>query len=106
MGQFWHAISEWIQCPSIDPPNWTGSQCFVDWFHDLAGSSCSGLAKGVRSLVILVTWSIWRERNARTFNDLEKSVARLVQWIKDEAKLWGAAGSKHLAALVVPQVFE
>ena len=50
---------------------------------------------------ILVTWSNWKERNARVFNNTEKTVARLVEEIKDEARLWCQAGAKHLAALVV-----
>jgi len=73
----------------------------MDWFHGLAGDSSSTLAAGSRSLAILVTWSIWKERNARVFNNTEKTVARLVEEIKDEARLWCQAGAKHLAALVV-----
>ena len=62
------------------------------------------MATGSRSLAILVTWSIWKERNARVFNNTEKTVARLVEEIKDEARLWCQEGAKHLAALVVNQV--
>jgi formate dehydrogenase assembly factor FdhD len=72
-----------------------------DWFHGLAGDPSSTTAAGLRSLAILVTWSIWEERNARVFNNTEKTVDRLVEEIKDEARLWCQAGAKHLAALVV-----
>jgi len=59
------------------------------------------MAAGSRSLAILVTWFIWKERNARVFNNTEKTVASLVEEIKDEARLWCQEGAKHLAALVV-----
>jgi len=42
----------------------------------------------LRSLAILVTWSIWKELNARVFNNTEKTVDRLVEENKDEARLW------------------
>ena len=74
----------------------------MDWFHGLVGDSSSTTAAGLRSLAILVTcWSIWKERNARVFNNTEKTVDRLVEEIKDEVRLWCQAGAKHLAALVV-----
>lgn len=53
-----------------------------------------------------MVWSIWCERNARIFNDQEKSVTRIVSEIKDEERLWGAAGAKHSAALVAPVLRE
>ncbi|KAF8645781.1 hypothetical protein HU200_066097 [Digitaria exilis] len=35
---------------------------FVDWFVDLSGKGKDATTKGTRTLVILVTWSIWCER--------------------------------------------
>ena len=72
----------------MDPVNWTTTATLMDWFHGLAGDSSSTTAACLRSLAILVTWSIWNERNARVFNNMEKTVDRLVEEIKDEARLW------------------
>ncbi|KAF8699001.1 hypothetical protein HU200_034833 [Digitaria exilis] len=72
----------------------------VDWFHELAGSAIDTAAKGTRSLAILIVWTVWCERNARIFNEQEKPIAKIIDDIKDTARLWGAAGAKHLAALV------
>ncbi|KAF8722512.1 hypothetical protein HU200_022339 [Digitaria exilis] len=71
----------------------------VDWFHELAESAIDTGAKDTRSLAILVAWTVWCERNARIFNEQEKPIARIID-IKDTARLWDAAGAKHLAALV------
>ncbi|KAF8645767.1 hypothetical protein HU200_024086 [Digitaria exilis] len=73
---------------------------FVDWFVDLSGKGKDATTKGTRTLVILVTWSIWCERNARIFDCQEKPIRKLVDEIKDTVRLWGSAGAKHLAALV------
>lgn len=67
-----------------------------EWFSELAGSSSSTKAKGARSLIILVCWSIWREHNARIFVGQEKGEASLISEIKYEAQLWASAGANLL----------
>lgn len=58
------------------------------------------------SIAILVVWTIWCERNARIFNEEEKTVHRLVQEIKDTVRLWCTAGAKQMAVLVATQLSE
>ncbi|KAF8655453.1 hypothetical protein HU200_061201 [Digitaria exilis] len=78
----------------------------VDWFDELAGSATNTAAKGTRSLAILVVWTVWCERNAKIFNELEKPIAKIIDDIKDTARLWGAVVAKHLAALVDRRISE
>ncbi|KAG2634737.1 hypothetical protein PVAP13_2NG308600 [Panicum virgatum] len=94
-------VSSFVGSPGLDPTNWNATATLMDWFHGMAGDSGSTMAAGSRSLAILVTWFIWKEHSARVFNNTEKTVARSVEEIKDEARLWCQAGAKHLAALVV-----
>jgi hypothetical protein len=47
-----------------------------------------------------VCWSLWRERNARIFEKVEKMLQRLVEKIKDKAKQWVSTGAKQLAKIV------
>ena len=51
----------------------------------------------MRSMIILVSWEIWNERNARIFNHKELPHNQLLQKIKDESEMWIMAGAKHLA---------
>lgn len=99
--RIWAEVSSFVGSPGLDPTNWNATATLMDWFHGMAGDSGSTMAAGSRSLAILVTWFIWKEQSARVFNNTEKTVARLVEEIKDEARLWCQAGAKHLAALVV-----
>lgn len=55
--------------------------------------------KGVRSLLLLVSWELWLERNARTSKRRERSVTTLLSHIKAEIRLWSIAGAKHLSGL-------
>jgi hypothetical protein len=76
---------------------------FIDlpsWFQNLTGSLTGTQAKGALSLAILIIWTVSRERNRRIFEDQVKPVSRLVDDIKEAAKLWVSARAKHLAVLV------
>jgi hypothetical protein len=53
--------------------------------------------KGLYSTIILITWEIWKERNARVFNNKSSMASALLQRIKDESENWIMAGTKHLA---------
>jgi hypothetical protein len=59
-----------------------------------------GRRKSVTSLLILVTWKLWKERNAQTFN---KSImpTTIFEMIKLKARNWNLADAKHLSTLIL-----
>jgi hypothetical protein len=65
--RIWMDISRWTSSSCLQPHCWRASWGVMEWFSRLTGSSGSAKAKGRRSLVILVCWAIWRERNSRIF---------------------------------------
>ncbi|KAF8648813.1 hypothetical protein HU200_064513 [Digitaria exilis] len=69
------------------------------WFLGLT-SNTTPSAPGTRTLIILIVWTIWRERNNRIFRGISTTAARLFDGLRDEAGLWMAAGAKGLASLV------
>jgi hypothetical protein len=74
----------------------------VDWFGNISGAPglTAAVTKGARSLSILVSWTVWKERNARIFQGAENAPALMVETIKSEARLWTKAGNKNLARIV------
>uniref|UniRef100_A0A0D9ZNJ8 Uncharacterized protein n=1 Tax=Oryza glumipatula TaxID=40148 RepID=A0A0D9ZNJ8_9ORYZ len=46
--------------------------------------------------VILVTWLVWKERNAQVFDGKATSAVHLCATIADEWETWKAAGSKQV----------
>jgi hypothetical protein len=56
--------------------------------------------KGGRSMVILVCWIIWRERNARIFEAKERPVQSIIAEVKEEAHLWSTAGANGITSFV------
>jgi hypothetical protein len=56
--------------------------------------------KGFDSLFALVSWQVWKERNARCFRSATTSVTDLLLVIRAEADQWIRAGAKNLGVLV------
>lgn len=48
----------------------------------------------------LISWGLWLKRNVRTFQWGERLVVSLFHKIREDARTWGFAGAKYLAALV------
>jgi hypothetical protein len=58
------------------------------------------LRKGFDSFVLLVGWSLWKERNARTFREESSAAPVLFFKIWDEVSLWATSGYRGLGALL------
>jgi hypothetical protein len=47
-------------------------------------------------MIMLVSWEVWKKRNARVFCHHYSTVATVVCKIKEEARVWSFAGAKNL----------
>jgi hypothetical protein len=60
----------------------------------------AGLRKGLDSLTLLVSWSIWKARNRIIFHGRRCDPAATTQDIIAEVSAWIAAGNPDLALLL------
>ncbi|KAL6595666.1 hypothetical protein ACP70R_048006 [Stipagrostis hirtigluma subsp. patula] len=95
----WRAVGDWLRTVQIRPEAWPPSDSVHQWWTQLA-STTGAPKKGLRSAIILVSWEVWNERNARTFNRTERPAQSLIHRIKEEAAIWIWAGAKHLAQAI------
>jgi hypothetical protein len=58
------------------------------------------LRRGFDSLVLLVSWIIWKERNRRTLDRIVKTSMQVLDAIREEADACVAAGFRTLAPLL------
>jgi hypothetical protein len=58
--------------------------------------------KAMASLVMLISWEIWKERNAQIFRDTYTTSSYIIIKIKEEVALWSLAGAKAVSD-VMPQ---
>ncbi|KAM3189373.1 hypothetical protein ACQJBY_067971 [Aegilops geniculata] len=61
-----------------------------------------GSPKALASLMMLISWEIWTERNARVFRNTAIPSTVLSSKIKAEVSLWAMAGAKHMS-IVMPR---
>ncbi|KAF8700744.1 hypothetical protein HU200_034099 [Digitaria exilis] len=100
------SINSWSGCATMHPERWNTDSGMVDWFEKSAGKGTDVAAKGTRLLAILVVWTIWCERDARIFNQQDRTVARIVEDIKEFVRLWCMAGARHLSTIVARLISE
>ena len=57
--------------------------------------------RAMASLTMLVSWSVWNERNARVFRRKSAPPTILLQMVLDEANLWVTAGARKLGDIIL-----
>lgn len=73
---------------------------FQDWWRRASMRTAKEARRGLNSMVILIVWEIWKQRNRCTF-DVEQPRAQVtIRLIMEEARTWGATGVKKLKQLL------
>ena len=80
--ELWHFI---LQALGFQLPQ--GAQSTLSWWRKLRKLSDGQQRKGLNSLFALVSWQVWKERNAICFRESAATVAEMLQIIKTEADL-------------------
>jgi hypothetical protein len=85
-------VKNWTGFSTIHTHEWTTNLSIDEWWT-LMSYKASPIRKGIASLTMLVSWTIWKEQNARVFNNKAAPPTILLEIIKSEAKLWSSAGA-------------
>ena len=56
--------------------------------------------KAMSPMLMLISWELWKERNARVFRNTSTPSMIIVDKILDEASLWVSAGAKGLDVIL------
>ncbi|CAL5041675.1 unnamed protein product [Urochloa decumbens] len=93
--QIWWLILQHLGFVVLIP----GNGSIQEWWHQLRNQLLSHKRKGFDSLFALITWQLWKERNARLFRDAVSTPLQLLGRIKREGDDWIAAGAQKLGSL-------
>nr|BBF89367.1 hypothetical protein [Oryza barthii] len=89
----------------LSSPGWAAlSPLRGSWLQDWWPTSRACLPDHLRasfdSLVLLVSWQLWRERNSRVFVSVLSSVAVVLESILSEGRLWSLAAIASFGELL------
>ena len=84
---------------NVLPP--TSSSRFCSWWKRTATSLEKSLRKGFNSLVILVSWELWKHRNACVFDGVRPQAQTVLTHVAAEGHLWCLAGASGLHDLLL-----
>jgi hypothetical protein len=85
--RLWGMVKSWIGIPSIHIQEWMDDLTLEGWWSKMLNEA-SDNHKALVSLTMLVSWIIWKERNARVFNHKSAPTTTLLNIIKSEVKFW------------------
>ena len=97
--RIWRGIKEWLGLFNLDMSVWSGYDSVKAWWCSITRVQ-GRRRKGLSSLLLLVSWEIWNERNARVFRNVASMPSLIISNIKRGAGLWGMAGAKHLCNIM------
>jgi len=90
----WTELANWLAAPPLLPANWEPAESLHTWWTALARTT--GVSrKGIKSLIILICWEIWKERNAQIFDRLRGTFfhghSKDQRWNFDLESCWSKA---------------
>jgi len=57
--------------------------------------------KGVNSIIILDSWSLWNHRNRCVFDGINPNSSNVIRTIKEEMQQWSVAGARGVSLLAL-----
>ena len=96
-GQVWDLVQQKLQI-TFNPPPADAADLSLWWLHQISTRSKSA-APSLNAVITLVCWTIWKERNARTFNNVSATVPQVFSKIVEEAAVWHHEGRSKAGAL-------
>ena len=73
----------------------------ADWWLLTRDAVPETIRRAFDSLVLLVAWVIWKERNSRTFSNVAKTTTQVIAVVTEELDAYIGAGYRRLASLFV-----
>ena len=96
--EIWHLTFDMLHMHHSLMAN--NGESLTSWWQRSSSAMTKDKAKTWRSIIALVWWNIWKERNARVFTNSSCSARPLFEKIQVEAKDWIDAGRRRVLQLV------
>uniref|UniRef100_A0ACD5YJN0 Uncharacterized protein n=1 Tax=Avena sativa TaxID=4498 RepID=A0ACD5YJN0_AVESA len=82
----WNKLKDWLGLQDINTANWHHYRSVKEWWKEVIHKR-GAQRKAMSSMAMLVSWEIWKERNARVSRNHSITVEMLVNKIKEEVSM-------------------
>jgi hypothetical protein len=88
-------VKQWLDLQDVDPSSWNARRTVKEWWTEEIHKEGPS-KKAMASLVMLISWEIWKERNTRVFRNTYTTSRFIIIKIKEEIALWSLTGTKAM----------
>lgn len=88
--QVWLIFRNWTGADFLIPDDLFGST--EEWWLAARRAVPKAVWRNFDTIVILVHWRIWKERNSRIFEKVASSADRVLDLLREDIAVWRAAG--------------
>ena len=92
-------VKDWLGLQDVHPSDWSGATSIKEWWKHNANKKTQS-RRPLASLMLLISWELWKERNAWIFRNTTVPVGIIVARLKEEASFWSLADAKHLSNIM------
>ena len=92
----WTSLSSWQHCQGLSITCEYTDSSSLDMMEAMVAATQPVHAKGIKSLIMLVLWKVWQERNSRVFRKQEVTAQDVIKAIRRDFCLWQQGGFKHI----------
>lgn len=97
--RLWRLVIDKLGLVHMDPSMWHLEGSVFEWW-DKRTDMQNPNRRAMASLTMLVSWTIWNERNSHVFCHKSALPPILFQMVVNKAKLWVTAGAKKLGHIM------
>jgi hypothetical protein len=83
--QFWFNLLQQVQLQDLTPQ--PDSNSFLEWWGNLNNQMTGPTKKGLSSVIILGTWTIWKHRNRCVFDGVALNLTGCLTQAEEEIKM-------------------
>ncbi|CAM0152437.1 unnamed protein product [Urochloa decumbens] len=94
--EIWWGVLSSLGCNCTFP---TTAVSLQGWWTRIRRLQPREKRRGLDTLAMLIIWNLWKERNARLFEDCPSSVPQLLHRVQQELALWVQAGAWRMGVL-------
>ena len=98
--RLWNLIIIKLGLAHMDTSTWLTDGSVMEWWANRTSATIPH-RKAMASITMLVSWTIWNERNSRVFRHKSAPPIILLNNILTEAQLWSTAGARKLGEILV-----